>query len=86
MLIAKMLPKYCIFWVLYAFQPHQCIAVRKMTEHRLNKLWVTVAATSLNTRSTCKLSVTSTSLQHALQVQSLKGRVWMMTKLRHKLS
>ena len=32
-------------------------AICKMTEHRWNKLWLTVAATSLNTRLACKLSV-----------------------------
>ena len=48
--------KYCIFGVLYAFWPYRCITVRRMTEHHLNKLGLIVAATSLDTRSTCKLS------------------------------
>ena len=33
----KLLHKYCIFLVLYAFWPHCCITICKMTEHWLNK-------------------------------------------------
>ena len=49
----KILRKYCIFRVSYAFQPHRCITVRKMTTpiKQVMPHW------SLNTRSTGKLSV-----------------------------
>ena len=53
--------------MLYAFQLHCCITVRKITI-LIKQVMALVAAMSLNTRSACKLSVIS-----AVQVQSMKG-------------
>ena len=78
----KLLRKYSIFQVLHTFCLHHCATVCKMTEHWLKKLWVTVAATSLNTKSTCKLSVIK-----GLQLHSwwslVSSQPWPHTPLHH---
>ena len=60
-LIAKIFVN--IAFLQYAFWPNRCITISKMIQHWLNKLWLIVAAMSLNTRCTCKLSYTADDLQ-----------------------
>ncbi len=64
----KILRKYCIFRVPYAFQPHRCITVRKMAtpiKQVMPHWWMP-----------CHSSLDLLSVISAVQVQSLKGGIW----------
>ena len=90
----RILCKYCILGVQYAFWPHRCIIIRKM----LNTDWTSYGSLWLPRHSTLAplaksaTQLTISVLSHSqpwpctplcftlVQVQSMKGGIWMMTK------